>query len=204
MPNPTWFYARSGQQIGPVEFEELRRLSQSGQLAPADLVIHENPAPVASRLFFVRDALSVPDMTAASSALFPNKRGNPGGYRPQERSYVEGLPADRVFPVAGSASAEFQNSRVTVTVTPAAEERFLVLNERYEPNWTARDDAGNELRILPTNVMMRGVVVPPAARRIVFEYRPFLVRPAAFFFYAAGLALAAAIAAIARARRQKR
>ena len=33
-----WFYAKSGQQLGPVSSEQLKQLADSGQLQPSDLV----------------------------------------------------------------------------------------------------------------------------------------------------------------------
>lgn len=33
-----WYYSKNGQKIGPVDEAEIRRLAQTGRLAPADLV----------------------------------------------------------------------------------------------------------------------------------------------------------------------
>jgi len=39
-----WYYTKSGQQQGPVNGGELKRLASSGQIAPTDLVWHEGMA----------------------------------------------------------------------------------------------------------------------------------------------------------------
>jgi hypothetical protein len=35
----SWYYAKSGQEFGPVSFPELQHLTESGQLAPSDYVL---------------------------------------------------------------------------------------------------------------------------------------------------------------------
>jgi len=59
---------------------------------------------------------------------------------------------------------------------------FLLVNEGFDPGWTARVD-GVEAAVTPANVAFRGVVLPAGAREVVLEYRPSAV--------ARGLALSA-------------
>lgn len=48
---------------------------------------------------------------------------------------------------------------------------FLVLADRYYPGWKAFID-GTPTTILPTNAVMRGIVVPGGSHEIVFRYMP--------------------------------
>ncbi len=48
---------------------------------------------------------------------------------------------------------------------------LLVLADTYYPGWEARVD-GTPVPILPTNVLFRGVQVPPGEHRVEFTYRP--------------------------------
>lgn len=160
------------------------------ELRSTDLVVHENPMPVAPRAFFASSVTSAPDMAAAITWLFPRGVSRDEGYDPVRTSVAEGLPADGVYPTDGKLSAVFKWHRATVSVSPHSQPRFLVLNELFEKNWVARDESDHPLPIYPTNVFMRGVIVPARVTQIEFEYRPFMARPIAYIFYAGGLLLA--------------
>ena len=73
-------------------------------------------------------------------------------------------------------------------ISAGRDPRFLVVNERFDPYWRAYVD-GKAARIYPTNVVMRGVVVPPGAREVSMIYRPYDTSGRAWAFYLAGLAL---------------
>jgi hypothetical protein len=49
--------------------------------------------------------------------------------------------------------------------------RLLVLADTFYPGWHARID-GQERRIFPSDVLFRGVVVPPGVHQVTFDYRP--------------------------------
>jgi len=75
---------------------------------------------------------------------------------------------------------ERRSSRVTVQAYQAEQvvlrvetdrPGFLVLADAYYPGWEARVD-GIPAPILPTNLLFRGVQVPPGEHRVVFTYRP--------------------------------
>jgi hypothetical protein len=51
---------------------------------------------------------------------------------------------------------------------------------------------GKETTIYPTNVVMRGIVVPAGAKTIEFVYTPFARRKVSLAFYGAALLLAGA------------
>ena len=64
---------------------------------------------------------------------------------------------------------------LTVRFHAAATERFLVLNELYHPGWQAEAEAeaeGQPIKIHPTNIVMRGIIVPAGIDQISFHYTP--------------------------------
>ena len=77
--------------------------------------------------------------------------------------------------------------RVLVRVDPAAEPRFLVLNEMYHPAWRATVD-GEPAVVYPTNLVMRGVLVPPGATGVELRFVPFLVSWPGLAILAGGIA----------------
>ena len=86
--------------------------------------------------------------------------------------------------------ARFDYDRVSVRVEPAPEVRFLVLNERYYPGWRATVD-GRTAEIYPTNLVMRGMLVPAGATLVELRFVPFLATGAGLALLAAGLVLTA-------------
>jgi hypothetical protein len=156
-------------------------------LDPAKLQVLENPNPVTPRAFF---AARVSPATAGSHILGDNGKrpapNDPPIEEPARHSEAEGLPAERQFSIAGSLDATFDGDRVLVKLDPASEDRFLVLNELYHPAWRATVD-GAPTRIYPTNVVMRGILVPAGATTIELRYTPFLYTPAGIGILIAGL-----------------
>lgn len=74
MPEGQWFYARGGQQIGPVSFDTLRQMNASGQVSANDLVWREGMAnwqPLGT----------VPEFAGVASAASPFPQ-SPGVYPP--------------------------------------------------------------------------------------------------------------------------
>jgi uncharacterized membrane protein YfhO len=92
----------------------------------------------------------------------------------------------------GTPVATFADDRIVVQVEPAAGERFLVLNELYHPGWRAWVD-GQPTTIYPTNVVMRGIIVPAGATTIELRFVPLLVSGTGMAVYAAGIVLAAGL-----------
>ena len=74
-----------------------------------------------------------------------------------------------------------------VRVSPSSEDRFLVLNERYYAGWQAWTD-GRPVDILPTNLVMRGVLVPAGATLVEFQFVPFLATTAGIGLLLGGIA----------------
>lgn len=160
------------------------------ELRPSDLLVHENTKPVAPRVFFSESIITVPDINAAIEKILPGGKSRQEGYTPAQQSISEGFPSDGKFVGSGEIKLTVNWNTATVAVSPAEGQRFLVLNERYDKNWVALDNSGNELPIYPTNVFMRGVVVEPGVTSIEFEYRPFMARIEAWYFYVVGAILA--------------
>ena len=104
-------------------------------------------------------------------------------------SYVEGEIGGRYGTAGeGAIQAQFRDQYATIRFPSAAEPRFLVVNERYDPYWRAYVD-GKRATVYPTNVAMRGVIVPPGAGEVSMIYRPYDTSGRAWVFYAGGLVL---------------
>ena len=86
------------------------------------------------------------------------------------------------------SSAIFDGDRVLARVDPAPEDRFLALNELYHPSWRAWVD-GVPATVYPTNVVMRGVLVPAGASTVELRDEPFLSSAAGWGIMAFGLLL---------------
>jgi hypothetical protein len=85
---------------------------------------------------------------------------------------VEG-PVAGVFDDSGDIAVTEGADRLDVTFPPSAQQRFLVLNELYNKGWTA-STGDQELAVYPTNLVMRGVLVPAGASQVTFVYHSFL------------------------------
>ena len=116
---------------------------------------------------------------------------------PTRESIVEGLDGPLTLgSAAGAIQADYSvPDRIRIQVEPAETQRFLVLNELYHPSWHAyaSGPAGRtELTVYPTNVVMRGVLVPPGASEIELRFEPFIQSRLALLLVLAGLAVGAA------------
>ncbi len=177
--------------VQPALFTNAVRLPQGGsrELRPEDLEIRESPLPVTPRVFFASSVQSLAGPEAVLEALFPKGKLPAEGYDAERLSYVEGAIAGS-YSTAGQAElkASFRDQYAAIEFPPATTPRFLVVNERFDPYWRAYID-GKAVTIYPTNIMMRGVVVPPGAHEVTMIYRPYDTSDRAWVFYLAGLAL---------------
>jgi hypothetical protein len=168
-----WYNPAPGSGEAPLDLSQLRVL--------------ENPNPVTPRAFFaarVSPADSSSLMLGDDGTRPPPK--DPPIEEPARHSIAEGWPAERDLSTAGTLDATFDGDRVQVRVSPAAEDRFLVLNEMYHPNWRATVD-GASATIYPTNLVMRGILVPAGATTVELRYVPFLGTPAGIGLLVFGL-----------------
>jgi hypothetical protein len=128
------------------------------------------------------------------SALTSAELGGGVPADPQRQSVVEGLDAPMTFgPADGGIRAEYDGDRIRIEIDPSDAQRFLVLNEIPHPDWHAyaSGPAGrSELPILPTNVVMRGVLLPPGVSQIEMRFEPFYLGWLARGLVVTGLLLA--------------
>lgn len=157
------------------------------ELRPDDLIVHRNPLPVVPRAFLAASVKSVDSMEKAAGFLFPDKKYDIRKTSVIKQSVVESKElVDGFFSTEGVITSSFKDQHLQIHLSPSQHRRFLVINERFHPGWAATID-GNPAEIYPTNVFMRGVVVPAGATTISLEYRPFSFSAKAGWFYAAGL-----------------
>lgn len=147
------------ERSGPPDFELLvdgpNRVYRNPRALPRAWLVHE-VAEVAPG-----------DLEAAGRVL-----GQPG-FRPASQAVVEGrvgVPLGVRRPDDGVRVSSYVAERVELEVR-TAEAALLVLSDMVYPGWRATVD-GVERPILATNLIMRGVVVGPDDRHIVFEYCP--------------------------------
>ena len=168
-----------------------------GPVPPLDLArlpVWENPNSVTPRAFFTARV-----SPAGPTPLLPGDDGRRPAPRappiedPARHSVAEGLAAERTFSTAGAPDATFDGDRVRVRLDPSTEDRFLVLNELYHPSWHAWVD-GLPTTIYPTNVVMRGIVVPTGAASVELRYEPFIYTASGYGMMALGIVLVGLLA----------
>jgi hypothetical protein len=87
-------------------------------------------------------------------------------------SLAEDFLGTQAFDTSGSLDIAYRGDVIDVRVTPSTVDRFVVLNERYHPNWRARAQA-EDIPIFPTNAVMMGVRIPPRLDHIQLRFEPF-------------------------------
>ncbi len=142
-------------------------------LTPADperIAVTENPAAVTPRAFFAAAAEPASSLQDDIDKLFVN--GAPRDVT--ALSVVEGLHCPCSFPGGGRVALSGEGDRLSASFAASDRARLLVLNELYFPGWHAYVD-GREVPILPTNAVMRGVIVPAGATAVTMAYVPFVL-----------------------------
>jgi hypothetical protein len=94
-------------------------------------------------------------------------------------SLVEDFRGTDVFDASGPLDVTYRGDIIDVRVTPSNRERFLVLNERYHPNWRARAQA-EDIPTSPANIVMMGIRIPTNLDRIQLRFEPFSSTRAAY------------------------
>ncbi|MFN8633274.1 MAG: hypothetical protein U0893_05405 [Chloroflexota bacterium] len=155
-----WYNPAPGAAVPPLDLQRLE--------------VRENPYPVMPRTFFTASVTP-----AATPPVLPGDNGDrpPAGDVPiedlRQHSVAEGLTAARSFGTDGTIDATYAGDWIRVQMSPSTDDRFMVVNERYAEGWRATVD-GAPAEIYPTNVVMRGVVVPAGASVVELRYVPFL------------------------------
>lgn len=155
---------------------------KSREINPDDVEILVNPRPVVPRFFFTRQVTPVSSVEEGVSALFSKPEGLSNPLSVTIESFVEGYSKGRSFDSNGKIEVEFMGDKINIKLDPTDEPRFLVLNERYHPDWHAYAGA-IELPVYPTNVYMRGVEVPRGVGSVVLRYKPFVESNVSLLFY---------------------
>ena len=193
--NPPWrlLAALNVKYVVAVDRSFWYNPAPGGQDLPVDpgrLEILENPHPVTPRAFFAARV-----SPTGSEPRFPGDDGvrpvtddDPYVGDPARHSVAEGLAVERRFATGGVPLATFDGDRIAVQVDALSEDRFLVLNEAYHPAWQALVD-GQPTPIYPTNLVMRGIIVPAGATSVELRFVPFLVSWAGLALFASGVAL---------------
>ncbi|MBV9358644.1 MAG: hypothetical protein JO023_24310, partial [Chloroflexi bacterium] len=86
--------------------------------------------------------------------------------------YVEGGVSGS-FDDTGSPTWSGGGDRLEFDFPPADRARFLVVNEMWDRGWSATA-AGQPVAVWPTNVAMRGMLIPPGASHVELVYHSFL------------------------------
>ncbi len=176
------FNVRYVLSIVPLRSAALRTIARSGEGVEVYEVRDPQPRAfvVGTAVYATSEAemlriLTAPDFDAANQA-------------------VVGVPDLRLPPDAGSSTnvrvVDRRNTEFTLHAS-LARPGLLVVSEGYYPGWQAEVD-GVATSIVPTNGMMRGVVLPAGEHRIVFRFRS---RAIAAGFLLSGLAIVVTIVA---------
>lgn len=164
--------------------------TNAGGHLPADLQIVQNPsAYVYPRAYFARTVESVSRADAIEDMrnFFGDCADCDNSLAaPKPIDDVEG-PVGGVFEASGAITVTDGPDRLDLTFPPSTQPRFLVVDEPYNTGWSA-SAAGQDLAVYPTNVIMRGVLVPAGTGQVTFVYRSFL--PFALWYTLALIAVA--------------
>ena len=165
--------------------------------AVADRIqVIENPFPAVPRVFFAENVVPVGTSKEAAARLFGTIE------RPEVtfRSVVEGFSVPRSFNATGRVELVAGVDRLEMLLDPSGSDRFLVVNELFAPRWKATVD-GYSTPIYPTNVVMRGLIIPAGARKVEMTYVPSVKSQMSMWCYGSGIVLLiVATALLARCR----
>jgi hypothetical protein len=95
--------------------------------------------------------------------------------RLREHSFAEKLSGTQTFDAGGDLAVTYQGDAIDIWVSPSIQRRFVVVNERYHPDWRARSGR-SELSVLPTNAVMMGIVVPAGVDHVQLQFEPISAR----------------------------
>jgi hypothetical protein len=142
-----------------------------------DLVVFHNPSPfIYQRAYFASQTKAVTRDQAIEAIALEFGQCHPRMRTTCPATLEAKLPIDYVegpvlgdFDPRGTLTSSFNGDRVELRFPPSPRKRFLVVNEAYDKHWTA-DARGRTLDVYPTNVVMRGIVVPEGATRVALRY----------------------------------
>ncbi|MBV9170225.1 MAG: hypothetical protein JOZ81_09110, partial [Chloroflexi bacterium] len=151
-------------------------MNEDGRVADG-LQLVQNPSPyIYPRAYLADNTESVTangDQAAVRNELSSCPPACDGGLTQRfPIDYVEG-PVAGSFDSSGQVTWSGDGDRLTFDFPASPNQRFLVVNERWEPGWSAQID-GQPAPVYATNVLMRGVPVPAGATEVVLTYRSLL------------------------------
>ncbi|MBV9354659.1 MAG: hypothetical protein JO023_03920 [Chloroflexi bacterium] len=159
-----------------IEMNRELYMNEDGQGA-ANLQLVSNPSPyIYPRAYFADTTQSV-NTHDAESAIRTELLSCPpacdGGLNQRfPVDFVEG-PVSGAFDSSGQLTWSGGGDRLTFDFPASPNQRFLVVNETWDKGWSAQIN-GHQAPVYATNVLMRGVVVPPGATEVVLTYRSLL------------------------------
>lgn len=127
-----------------------------------------NPLPVVPRIFFPQQLIAAPSNHSCEEWML---HGSNGLRINVESTSIVCAPA---VPVAGGSatdirSTEFQPGQIKLTLRSTATDRFVVLNERWHPGWSAKANA-HDIRIYETNGFMMGIPIPAHTTSVILRF----------------------------------
>jgi hypothetical protein len=136
------------------------RLIHSG-----DVKIYEN-LDVLPRAFLVNEwKYALDEADSLASMEDPD-------FDPKNQAILIGAGEDRKNPGApGEASIrEYKPGHISIDLS-SQYESLLILTDSIYPGWSAAIN-GEEAEILQTDILFRGIVVPPGSHEVILEYKP--------------------------------
>jgi Bacterial membrane protein YfhO len=171
--------------VALAEFDDPQRRiwSSEGVAYTADMVTVDgvvlrtvrNPVEPLPRHFLVGTVTGVsrtPQVRAScasKSASFDPEICDIGGLR--DHSFAEKFTGAQTFDPRGDLNVTYQGDRIDVQVSPSDQKRFVVVNERYHPDWHARSGK-SEIAVLPTNAVMMGIEIPSGITHVQLRFEP--------------------------------
>ncbi len=144
---------------------------------PDGIHLVSNPSPyIYPRAYFASETRSVSADVAQEEVTGELKDCTPECdgllHRRFPIDYVEGGTSG-TFDASGTLSWSGGGDRLTFDFPASDQPRFLVVNEMWDRGWSATAD-GQPVAVWPTNVAMRGMLIPPGASHVELVYHSFL------------------------------
>ena len=87
-------------------------------------------------------------------------------------SLAENIAGSPAFDASGPLAVQYRGDMIDIRVAPSGRDRFVVINERYHPDWRARTPTG-DIPIVPANAVMLGIRIPANLDRVELRFEPF-------------------------------
>jgi len=130
-------------------------------------IIISNPENIVPRAFFARSIVPVRTKENARDKIFYDN----AIADVTVTSFVEGSLFEKKYDSQGIILFEGSGDLINLNFEPIGATRFLIINELFNPNWSAFIN-GKEVPLYATNVVMRGVEIPAEANRVTLKYKP--------------------------------